>query len=466
MRHSIGFRTWLVVVCTLLTFQLETAAEGHKSGDFGLCPFTADITPPLGHPCMGGGIAPAQRIDDPLFANGFVLLGAGKPIVLVALDWCEVRNDAYERWRQALAAAAGTEPVRVLVTSLHQHDAPIADLEAQRLLDKAGAKGKICDLIFHEQAVQRVAVALRESLKNPQKVTHLGVGQAKVENVGSNRRYLGPDGKPRFNRMSATRDATIREQPEGIIDPWLKTMSFWSGDRSVLALSAYATHPMSYYGKGGISADFIGLARQRRQADDPQVKQIYLTGCSGNVTAGKFNDGSIENRPVLAEKIYQGMVAAGKATTKVPLKQIEFRSTPLRLKARDSTGFTEAELAKRVKEDPRPFGQCLAALGLSWQKRVLAEVPIDVSVVDFGSAQLLLLPAEAYVEFQLRSQEQNPDSFVLVMGYGECGPGYIPPDRAFEEKDGNLSDWCWVAPGSEEKMMEAIRKVLPGVRKR
>src|SRR6185437_15992889 len=110
-----------------------------------LATFTADVTPPLGHPLMGGGIAPARDVIDPLYARGFVLSGAGKPIVLAAIDWCEIRNDAFDRWREALAEAAGTEPRRVMVSSLHQHDAPIADLAAQRLLDEHHAAGKICD---------------------------------------------------------------------------------------------------------------------------------------------------------------------------------------------------------------------------------------------------------------------------------------------------------------------------------
>jgi hypothetical protein len=46
-----------------------------------LTAFTADVTPPRGHPCMAGGIAPAARVDDPLFAHGIVLLGCGKPDV-------------------------------------------------------------------------------------------------------------------------------------------------------------------------------------------------------------------------------------------------------------------------------------------------------------------------------------------------------------------------------------------------
>ena len=37
--------------------------------------FTADISPPLGHPLCGGGIEPVRGQDDPLEAVGIVLLG-------------------------------------------------------------------------------------------------------------------------------------------------------------------------------------------------------------------------------------------------------------------------------------------------------------------------------------------------------------------------------------------------------
>jgi hypothetical protein len=425
-----------------------------------LAAFTADVTPPLSHPLMGGGITPAQRIDDPLWVHGLILFGAGQPIVLAAVDWCEIRNDAYDRWRRELAEAAGTEPVRVLVTCLHQHDAPIADLEAERLLLECKAKGSICRLDFHEQTVQRVKRAVRAACQAPVVVTHLGTGQAKVEQVASNRRYLGMDGRPQFGRMSATRDPAIRNQPEGTIDPWLKTLSFWNGEQPIAALSCYATHPMSYYGKGGVSADFVGLARRRRQADDPKVFQIYTSGCSGNVTAGKYNDGSEENRPLLAERIYQGMLAAWKATQRQPLDKLLFRAVQMRLEPRHTAGFAIEELQNRLTGDTRPFGQCLAALGLSWRKRADAGHKIDVPCLDFGPAKLLLLPAESYVEYQLLAQKLQPEALVVVMGYGECAPGYIPIERAFTEKDTNLNDWCWVSPGCEQAMTGALQEVL------
>jgi hypothetical protein len=439
------------------------AFKGRSAGNEAmhrLASFTAEVTVPLGHPLMGGGIAPARTIEDPLFVHGFVLSGAGQPIVLAAVDWCEIRNDAYSRWRTVLAEAAATVPERVLVSSVHQHDAPVADLEAERILRAHKAKGSICDPEFHERAVQSVARAVRASLKTAQRITHIGIGQAKVEKIASNRRYLGPDGKPRFGRMSATRDAAIREQPEGTIDPWLKTLSFWDGDRPLLALSCYATHPMSYYGKGGVSSDFMGLARKRRQADEPKVAQIYLSGCSGNVTAGKYNDGSPDNRPVLAERMYQGETAAWKATKRHPLNSIQFHSELMRLEPRDGRGFTKEDLTRRLTNDPKPFGQCLAALGLSWRKRADAGHKIDVPLLDFGVAQLVLLPAESYVEYQLLAQRLRPDSFVVTAGYGECAPGYIPTEKAVEEGDSNLNDWCWVAPGAEKRMTTTLETLL------
>jgi hypothetical protein len=425
-----------------------------------LSTFVIEITPPIGHPCMGGGVEPVKEIVDPLFAHGFVLSGLGKPVAFVALDWCEIRNGAYELFRDRIAQEVATDPVRVMLCALHQHDAPIADLEAQQILDRHQAKGAICDLAFLESSAGRVAEAAKASLAKARRVNFLGIGSAKVERVASNRRYVDAIGNVHYNRMSATRDAKIRGAEDGTIDPVLRTLSFWDDDTPLCALSTYATHPMSYYGKGGVSADFVGLARKRRQADTPKVFQIYASGASGNVTAGKYNDGEPANRAVLAERVHAAMTAAWKGTFRTPIKEVAFRSVPLKLEARSSAGFSEEELTRRLKNDPKPFGQCLAALGLSWRKRVEAGKPIDVPILDFGRDALALLPAESYVEFQLTAQELRPRSTVLVAGYGECGPGYIPIERAWKERDGNLNDWCWVNPGSEKRMMDAMEKLL------
>ena len=50
--------------------------------------------------------------------------------------------------------AAGTAPERVLVTCVHQHGVPIADLEAERLLQRQKSKGSNRDLDKFAGALQ------------------------------------------------------------------------------------------------------------------------------------------------------------------------------------------------------------------------------------------------------------------------------------------------------------------------
>src|SRR5690606_15207578 len=124
------------------------------------------------------------------------------------------------------------------------------------------------------------------------------------------RRVMGPDGKVALVRYSRSKGGAAREAPEGLIDPYLKTLSFWDGETPVAALHYYATHPMSYYGDGRVTPDFCGLARSKRQAEQPEVFQVYFTGCAGNITAGKYNDGTPKMRPILRDRIHAAMVQA------------------------------------------------------------------------------------------------------------------------------------------------------------
>lgn len=440
------------------------------AGGFAVATFEADITIPIGHACMGGGVADAKDIVDPLWAKGFVLLrqrrdkpqAAGQefaPIVVLALDWCQCNNDSYDRWRTVLAQAAGTEPRRVMLATVHQHDAPIFDLGAQALLDQYGLKGWNCDPVFHEQAVQHVAAALREALKKPCRVTHLGMGQAKVERIASNRRVVTPEGRVHWGRGSASGD--LYGAPEGEIDPWLKTLSLWHEDQPIVAWSCYAVHPMSYYGRGGVSADFPGMARAWRQREDPAVFQIYFTGCAGDTTAGKYNTGAPENRPELAKRLYQAMVAAWKATVRRPLEDVAFRCAPLDLPPRDGGKFT-LDAMRRTLADPKAtrWQRISAALGLSWRQRLAAGWPIDVPCLDLnhGAALFAILPAESFVGYQLAAQRLRPEAFVMVAGFGDGAPGYIPTDQCW--KDGYQDDYCWVAPMTEGIILQALRQAL------
>ncbi len=422
-----------------------------------LATFSSDVTPPLGHPLCGGWIEPVRAVDDPLRALGVVLIGMGQPIVLCAVDWSGVRNEAHLAWRQALARAAHTVPENVAVHCVHPHNAPFADLEAQRLLEAVPGAPPSLDLKFFERVVQQSADALQASLAKTIPFTHIGTGQARVEQVASNRRVLGPDGKVKYTRTSATKIKEARDAPEGLIDPWLKTLSFWNGHQPLAASHYYATHPMSYYGDGRVSTDFCGLARQKRQEDDPKIFQVYFTGCAGNVTAGKYNDGAHENRPVLRDRMYAAMKSAWQATQRYPIDGWEWHIEQIRLPARTEKSFGEDESRKTLenpKETKARRGN--AAFQLAWLKRL--ERPIQLTCLDFGNALVLHLPGEPFVEYQLKAQELRKDAFVCVAGYGDGGPGYIPTAKAYFE--GGYEPTVALAGPSELALSEVIAKLL------
>ena len=418
--------------------------------------FTADISPPLGHPLCGGGIEPVRGQDDPLEAVGIVLLGCGAPVVLCALDWCEIRNDAHLKWRQALADAAHTTIERVFVHAVHQHNAPIADIEAEKIIKTNNASSSL-DVKYFDQCLLKTAEALKAGLAKTKKINRVGTGYGRVNQVASNRRILDAQGKVKHTRTSATKSKEVRDFPEGLIDPILRTLSFWMGEKPVVAVHYYATHPMSYYGDGMVSSDFCGLARRKRQSDSPSVFQMYFTGCAGNITAGKYNDGSKENRAILRDRIYLGMTDAWKVTYTSPITKMEVRVEQVKLGSRKENEFSLEENLRVVADvKETKVKRTIAALKLAWaQKR---EQVIDVSCLDLGAASILNLPGEAFIEYQLAAQEMRPDLFVCVASYGDGGPGYIPTDKAFTE--GGYEPTGAFSPPNEGLLISTISKLL------
>ena len=109
----------LLSLCAGLIFPCASILSAAK---FEIATFSADVTVPMGHGMMGG-LWKSKSVADPLFAKGVVLTGGDKPVVFVSVDWCEIRNASFDRWREVLARAAGTTRERVLVSAIHQHDA-------------------------------------------------------------------------------------------------------------------------------------------------------------------------------------------------------------------------------------------------------------------------------------------------------------------------------------------------------
>lgn len=427
---------------------------------FHLARFEVDATPPTGHSLCGGWIKPVEAVDDPLLLRGVVLQGAGLPIVLAALDWTGVMDESHRLWTEALADAAHTTPDRVALHCVHQHNAPFIDRVGNSLLKKAGAKTLLFDEAFVDDLVARSATALRASLPSAQPVTHLRAGKAEVSRVASNRRVMGPDGRVKIVRYSAMKDPEAKAAPEGTIDPELLSVGFFQGERPFARLYYYATHPMSYYGDGRVTSDFVGLARARRDHDEPGVAHLYFTGAAGNVTAGKYNEGTPADRLALTERVHSAMAAADHDADDhaSPLDRVGWTTAPLRFKPRSDL---DLDALKAIVADPK---QTLAnrnrtAMTCGWLTRVSSGRPILLSRLDLGRAAVLHLPAETFVEYQIDAKRVLPQTLLTTAAYGDGGPWYIPLERSFAE-GGYEPSVALVNEHSEPVYRKAIEDLL------
>jgi hypothetical protein len=449
---------------SILSIALFSVLSNHALGadsPLRIATFVADITPPIGTPLCDALVMPAKEIVDPLSARGVVLLTSRKPIVLCAMDWVGIGNSGYDAFRTALAKAAGTSVDRVCVHCLHQHDAPGCDFEADEILAAHGMGGKLFDPTFARRTIERLSAATRKALEKPRDVTHVGIGKAKVVEVASNRRVMGPDGKVKYVRYSSTKDAKIRAEPEGVIDPYVQLLSFWNNDNLLVSITYYATHPQSYYGNGGVTYDFPGLARRLRENELPGALHIHFNGAGGNVTAGKYNDGAPENRPVLAQRLASGMKEAFSAGKKIPVKGEDVSWRVIQAALPLSKRYMSGELEKRVADDKLPQGERLAAArNLAWARRCEGGERIDIACLRLGPAYVLHMPGELFIEYQLAAQKMHSDSPVMMAAYGDYGPGYIGTAIAYTQGGYEAGPVSRVAPEVQNVLLGAMREVL------
>jgi hypothetical protein len=153
------------------------------------------------------------------------------------------------------------------------------------------------------------------------------------------------------------------------------------------------------------------------------------------------------------------MVQAAKSFDKTATDQIRFRRETFQLPFHEGQQFQRDAMHKvLLDEQANTKDRILAAMGLASLNRMERGQPIDLPCLDLGVAQIVLLPGESFVGYQLMAQSIRPESFVMAIGYGECWTGYVPTEQAFQE--GFNHDWRWVGRGCEAVLRDKLTSVL------
>ena len=440
-----------VIASTLQSGRTATSEVPHRK----IATFQCEITPPLGQPVGMGFIKTMETVEHPLMAKGVIVVDeTAQPhgvYVLCGLDLMEVHNSSYDVLRQQVAEAVGTTASRVAPHCLHQHTAPAFNRDVLQLKLGENHPRRVATAKYWEQTVGTISAAVKQAMGNLKPLTHLGTSQARVDRVASNRRIQQEDGTI-LMRSSRTKDPALQAAPEGLIDPWLKTVTFYSGEIAVAQLHYYATHPQSFYNDKRVSWDTCGIARERLQQDSG-VFQVYFTGCGGDIAMGKYNDGSLEARDQLTNRLYDAMQRSVAEVHRESIQHMRWDIEPFQFPPRTEPEFSLEASQRNLQEN------LVAATNISFIRRRRAGQAVELNCLTINNLQILHLPGEPFVLYQLAAQRLSPTAFVAVAGYGDGGVGYIGSDRMYSDKGGYEQTYAFSGP-CEQPLIEAIGKLL------
>lgn len=424
--------------------------------------FQVDVSARIGQRLCGGLIPDAKHFRDPQYARGVILDDGRQRVVLAVVDYCEICGAFHEEWRRLLARAAGTTPRHVALHTVHQHDAPLLRSGMVRAAAQGGLK--TFDPRWWKRISRRLEAAVRRATRQFREVAAIGAGRAKVRQAAGNRRILGPNGRVIDSRWSICADPRIRNRPEGVIDPWMRTVTFWGASQRLLAtLSYYASHPQCAQGRGTVSADAPGEALRRIARKYSRAFHGYFTGCEGNVTFGKY---STLNKERNLRGFGQRLAAAIDAAIRTSRNHrstdvsMNWRSIPFSIPLRwrkPRSAWREA-IADRKKP---VYERACGALSLgAWLDRKYLRRQ-SAAVLRLGDCRIVHLPGEVFVEYQLLGQKQRPGQFVAFAALGDSTMGYIPTARAFQEGGYEPSELATcTTPAVEPKLKAVISRCL------
>ncbi len=421
--------------------------------------FKVDVTPPVGAQ-MAYDIN--KQVDTPIYIRGLILDDGHTRAVVVSCDFIGI-YDAWHQWRSAVADAAQTCENHVLLHSIHQHDsmriAPGMN-EFLKKYDESAADQAYC---------KRTLKLLCEEVKKAAcsgwiKIEEVLTAEKRMSGLASNRRMLDENGKCFAMRFSQCSDHELQSIPVGTIDPLLRTVAF-AGPKGHIAaaLHSYASHPMAAYRREMVGQDVPGVALKYAEVNYGQdVFNIYITGCAGNVTFGKYHLGDKEKSlEVLGKRLGKGLVdnlnhlepqQIGLAVTNA---EIHFPFNPV---------ITEHHMMMQLDNGESRIDHLRAARGIiiDRNKGLMSRYPL--TLLSLGNdIHILSLQGEVCVEYQLYAQSLVPEHFLACVACGNGMYAYIPTADMYEE-GGYEPKASTCTPEIEQRLKGGIAEVLQSLR--
>lgn len=384
-----------------------------------------DIKPSPGV-AMSGFVARqslASGAHDPLFVYALVV----NDTALVTVDVIGLHEDDCTEIRRRCRLPAGN----VVVHATHTHGGPVS--MRGRLGDKVDLRDRV-----DEEWLERVIQACVDC------VDGASVSQEAVELVAG---YGASPGVARNRRRS-----------HGPVDDALPVILLYCTDGSLLAgVVSYACHPVVLGADNTrLTADYPGVVRRLMTEQLRGAPVLFVTGCAGDANTGHLAAASITTT-ASADRTFEACERVG---GRIAAAGLGFTSTArsrrsgaagvapvaaasgevlLRLEVPDRADvLADIERWEQEAVASEPAHAALLDCWANWGRALVQDAGSDgdavwlapVTVLRWGGAVMVALPGEPFAETarQIRKhvRRTDPETTVLVAGYSNGCPGYLP----------------------------------------
>jgi neutral ceramidase len=434
---------------------------------------TANITPELGSPIVGGFLPfPSTHVHDELHARCLVLDDGTTKLALVVCDLLGVHRSLSLEARTLIETETGIPSTHILISGTHTHSATNAHSTDPR------AYLSDMELTPYQHFVaRRIADGVRRA-HNLLRPAEIAFGTVDIPEHVHNRRWhmklgtapVNPFGKIDKVKMNPPSGSPNLIEPAGPIDP---TVSFIAlrepAGRLISLYSAYSLHYVGGVGSGHISADYYGMYCEAlkdlipNSTEDPPFVALMANGTSGDINNIDFKNPR-KSQPAYTQMRHVAHDVAAKVhsalthltwTNSAPLAA---RYRELNLKWRTIDPELLAWAKETEAKTPRIQGK--AALPLAYAGRVqrLAtpspETKLPVQTLRIGDILIGTSPCETFAETGLEFKQRSPikKAFMVELAHGYYG--YMPTPRHFEL--GGYETW----PGTNNLEPNAAPKLL------
>ncbi len=388
-----------------------------------------DITPPVGTELAGWCFGPSNGVADSLYARALVLSSDELPaLVLVTLDLIGLGTESANALREQLAPELGTTRERVVIACSHTHSGPGA-MPIRRW-------GKV-DPEYLEFLLTTVASTVHRAHENLEAAT-LAADQGLVTGICDNRR--GDRGS--------------------IVDERVPVIVVRRRDKTPMTiLYNFSCHPVAAHNdRNLISADFPGYAAKRIRSAFPGVQAMFTLGAAGDVNPVDFHklDLAIRYGNDLGARVVEIASAAPDFASGVPelegsASPFDLVSTSVRLavaKLPDAEWLREErdrwnEEADRLRREGGPHSKvedalikaewAADALGIVEAGTARTHLEMEMTAIRIGSAALLALPGELFVEIGMQIKSASPFEPTAIVELANGAIAYLPTAEAFKK---------------------------------